>query len=146
MVRFTNPNGSGTLRYVSAFEREAAIDGEAYEFKLIQRHEEFRHQSGLYNPGESWGALSTSDRRFSRIVAEESVIRFRSQEEARVFFNEGGAYLKWVTNGKGLVVGFMTTPGRDQANISLYRVFVNGEPLRALPNGLAYPGSLKVQP
>jgi hypothetical protein len=143
-VTFNNPNGFGILRYVSPFEREAVIDGETYRFKMIQRPKEFMYQSGLYNPGESWGWLNTGDRRLSRIVAAESVIRFRSLEEARVFFKEGGGYLKWVTNGDGLVLGFLTSPGRDQINIDLYRASLNGKPLRSLPRGMSYPGSLRL--
>lgn len=141
---FRNANGSGKIIWISNFVRRYEIDDTAYDVRLTQRLEEFRNQKGIYNPGESWGWLNPSDDRISRFVVEESELNFKSMSECRNFMGEGADYYQWVCGPNGLVLGFFLSPGRDQANVSLFRVSINGVPLQALPESYRHPGNVRI--
>lgn len=145
VVTFKNGNGSGEIFYVSDFVRRYEIEGVPYDVTLVQRNKEFRHQSGIYNPGESWGFLNFNDQWISRFVVEESVVDFQSMKECKVFLREGAQYYKWVGNEQGYVLGFSVSPGRDQANVSFYRMSLRGKLLRTLPKEYRYDGYVRVK-
>jgi len=131
-IAFENPNGSGRIIYLSEFSRRYVIDGQSHDVKLVQRTEPWRHQNGIYNPGESWGPLSLDDGIAARFVVEESELRFSTNEERDCFFKEGASYAKWVSGDQGLVLGFDSSPARDQINVSLYQCFISGKPMKDL--------------
>ena len=144
-VVFKNPNGSGKITYISEFIRRYEVNGSSYNVDLIQRPEEWRHQKGIYNPGESFGQLNLSDGVPSRFVVQESEVRFDTPEESSRFFREGAAYHKWVSNDQGLVLGFDLSPGRDQVNVSLYRCFIAGKLMKEMPAQYKYRGFVRVK-
>ena len=144
-VIFENPNGSGKIIYLSDFLRRYEISGGSYEVELTQRPEEWRHQKGIYNPGESFGPLRLEDEAPSRFVVQESEVRFSTSEECNRFFKEGAAYHKWVSNDQGLVLGFDLSPGRDQVNVSLFRCYIAGKLMKSLPHQFRYAGYVKLR-
>lgn len=143
-VVFENPNGAGKIIYISDFVRRYVIDGRSFDVELVQRPREWRHQTGVYNPGESWGPLLLNDAKASRFVVEESELRFNTNEECDRFFKEGASYAKWVSGDQGLVLGFASSPGRDQVNVSLYRCFISGKPMKSLPSEYQYAGFVRL--
>ena len=145
VVVFQTPNGAGKISCVSDFIRRYDISGCSYDVELVQRDEEWRHKKGIYNPGETWGPLQLTDAKPSRFVVDESVVRFRTNEECERFFKEGAAYEKWVGGDNGLVLGFFLSPGRDQVNVSLYKCYISGKLMRRLPSQFKYPGFVRVQ-
>lgn len=144
-VNFENPNGSGKISYVSDFMRRYEINGRIYDVNLVQRSKEFDHRNGIYNPGETWGPLPLADGVPSRFVVDESEIRFNTNEECDRFFKEGAAYEKWVCNNQGLVLGFDLSPSRDQVNVSLYRCYIAGELMKALPPQFQHAGYVRLR-
>jgi len=143
VVLFKNPNGAGKITYASDFVRIYEINGNSYEVELVQRSKEFQHLNGIYNPGDTWGPLSISDAVPSRFVVDESEVRFNTNEECDRFFKEGAAYEKWVGGSQGLALGFMLSPGRDQVNVSLYRCYIAGKLMQALPRQFQHPGYVR---
>lgn len=144
-VVFENPNGSGRIDYLSEFSRRYVIDGQNHDVKLVQRPKQWRHQNGIYNPGESWGPLSLDDGIAARFVVEESELRFSTNEECDGFFKEGASYAKWVSGDHGLVLGFSSSPARDQINVSLYRCFISGKPMKDLPAEYKHAGFVRLR-
>lgn len=144
-IVFKNPNGTGKITYVSDFTRRYEIAGSSFNVELVQRAEEWRHKRGIYNPGETWGPLMLADATPSRFVVDESVVRFSNNEECERFFKVGAAYEKWVSGENGLVLGFDSSPGRDQVNVSLYRCYVAGKLMRQMPSKFEYPGFVHLQ-
>lgn len=141
-VEFKNPNGKGSIAFVSDFERRIRIDGAIYHVTLSQRSKEFRHQQGLYNPGYPSARPQEITMQPHRVVMEESELNFDSKEECEAFFKEGANYLKWVGNNDGIALGFMTTPARDQINLSLYRTYINGNLMTTIPKQYRHPGNV----
>ena len=141
VIEFKNPNGSGSIRYVSDFVRQYEIGGATYDIKLIQRPEEFMHRSGIYNPGESWGPLAM--RNAPRFVVDESILRFASNEDAVKFFKMGAEQDKWVCNDSGLALAYVETPGRHQINVSLFKCYLNGKLMKTIPKQFRNPGFVR---
>lgn len=143
VIEFRNSNGSGRIVYVSDFVRRYEIGGDSHELTLVQRKEEFMHRAGIYNPGESWGPLSM--RNSPRFVLDESVLRFSTMDEAVRFFRMGAAQSKWVSNGSGLVIGYVETPGRYQISVDLYKCYVDGKLMTTMPKQFRNPGFVRLR-
>jgi len=138
VLYFANPNGIGSITYVSPFVRKYTVNEQSYVVRLRQREEEFRRQRGIYSPGEQ-----ASGRPPMRFVVEESIVRFHSLREINEFLDEGRDYFKWVSNNEGYVVGHLFAPERNQVNVSLYRFYLNGIPLSRVPAN--FPGHVVVR-
>lgn len=96
---------------------------------MIARPEPFQGQLGLYEPADSWG-LNPYE---IRLVVDESVRDFDSEQQLAAALIEGSAIMDWVYTSDGLVVGFGRTPSRKQINIDLYQFLVRGKKPDSLP-------------
>lgn len=140
-VEFKNSNGSGAVRYVSDFTRQYDVFDETHTVTLFQRTEMCRHQEGIYNPGETY---SIGAPRRVRFVVQESVVYFKSLGELDDFLAAGSSSYQWVSNSDGYVLGFFCAPSRYQANIDLFRFYLNGKLLRSIPKQHRYPGYVRI--
>jgi hypothetical protein len=140
-VEFENSNGSGVVRHVSDFTRQYEVFGESYTVKLFQRPEKFRHQEGIYNPGETYSVGAPGPTRF---VVQESIAHFESAEEIELFLRAGSSNHQWVSNSDGYVLGFFSAPSRSQVNVNLFRFYLNGKLVRSLPKQHRYPGYVRI--
>jgi hypothetical protein len=140
-VEFKNPNGSGAVRYVSDFTRQYDVFDESHQVSFFQRPEKFRHQEGIYNPGETY---SSGAPRRVRFVVQESLVHFESLDEVESFLKEGGSRHQWVSNTDGYVLGFNCSPSRYQVNVNLFRFYLNGKLMRTIPKQHRYPGYVRI--
>lgn len=132
VVRFHNNVGQGLIEYVSPLKRHYTFtNGPDRVMKLIARKERFQGKLGLYHAGNRWffEVWKPSD----RIVAEEAKLDFDSLADALNFLKQGSSVSQWVWNDNGYVVGYWVSPQRRQVNVSLYRFYLDGEPLTTLP-------------
>lgn len=129
-IKFRNESGRGSVSYVSPLQRKFTLMGHVEVMRMIARKERFLGQLGLYNPGAR--GIYSSDRS-PRVVAIEAEMHFKSLGEALAFMIEGSAIMKWVYNEDGYVVGFSSSPQRNQVNVTVYRYFINGVPARSMP-------------
>lgn len=144
VIEFKNPNGEGRIFFVSDFVRRYEILGVSYNVNLIQRSEEFMHRKGIYNAGESFGSLGL--RSSPRFVVDESAVEFSSDEEMFKFLKQGANYHKWVFDSHcGLLLGYLETPLRKQIDVSLYKCYLNGKLLKAIPKKFSHPGYVRLQ-
>jgi hypothetical protein len=140
-VEFKNSNGSGAVRYVSDFTRQYDVFDESHQVALFQRTEICRHQEGIYNPGQTY---SIGASRRVRFVVQESVVYFKSLSEVDDFLAAGSSSYQWGSNSDGYVLGFFCAPSRYQANIDLFRFYLNGKLMRTIPKQHRYPGYVRV--
>jgi hypothetical protein len=128
-VEATNRFGTVRISYVSPIKRKYEWDGKSRIVKMIARDEPFQGKLGLYEPADSWVFFSTK----TRLVVEEAVRHFDTEEQIKTALIEGSAVMDWVYTSDGLVVGFGRTPTRRQINIDLFQFLLRGQK----PSGLA---------
>ena len=119
----TNKNGKVTIEYISSLKRRYRW-GEFDETRfLIPRKERWLGRLGAYEPAEAhlWEIFSP------RIVAEDSQLHFENLNDLELWLNQGSAVLDWVYTDNGLVVGFAESPERNQVNIEIYQLYINGK-------------------
>lgn len=129
-VDFVNVNGSGSVRYIAETTRAVTLVGMS-EFLLhcTPRTEEFRGEWGIYNPGTNT-VFNGNDR--IRVVYRESNMYFQTSGQLNRFLISGSNVSKWVWNSEGIMVGYSSTPHRNQISISLYRLYLNDLPVKNL--------------
>jgi hypothetical protein len=89
---------------------------------MIPRDEPFMGRVGIYNPAESWGInLDT------RVVYDESIIDFPDYDHIYSFLLQSSDVMDWVYTEDGLVVGFGRAPQRQQINVYIYQLLLNGK-------------------
>lgn len=141
-ITFENPNGRGKIHYIAPFKRRLMLENFTFTIQLDQRVSEWRGQKGLLTMKESY--LSDCKKMRARILMEESIINFDTQEQIDKFLKEGAAYLKWVNGNNGLVLGYLQIPERgNQINVSLYQFNLNGKPIKNIPQKFRYEGMVK---
>ncbi len=141
VLEFKNSNGSGAICYVSDFVRTYDIFGERHTVQLMQRTSKFRRLEGIYNPGQNY---SIGRRPKIRFVVDESIVHFDQADQIGQFLQEGSSIEQWVCNSDGYVVGHFFSPSRNQVNISLYRIFLNGKPVKSIPNRYRHSGYVRL--
>ena len=127
-IEASNKNGKVRISYVTSVKRKYEWDGRAKIIKMIPRKKPFDGRLGLYHPASSWG-LNPFE---IRLVAQEAVINFDSEDQIYAFLRQSSDYMDWVYTNNGLVVGFGRTPSRRQINIDLWQILLRGQK----PNGL----------
>lgn len=129
IVEATNKSGTVSIEYISPLERRYRWDDHDEVRQLIPRRQEWNGKRGAYDPAPhsifvAWLA--------PRIVAEDSAIHFSSVDEMRAWLHQGSAVLDWVYTGDGLVVGFAKAKDRNQVNIEVYQLLLDGREPTAL--------------
>lgn len=61
-----------------------------------------------------------------RIVTDDSMLDFSSMEEVEAFLYQGSSVFDWVYNDDGWTVGFAKARDRNQVNIDIYKITING--------------------
>jgi hypothetical protein len=69
----------------------------------------------------------------ARLVLDEAVRNFDSEDEAKAALVESNSYMDWVYTPDGLVVGYGQTASRKQVNIDLFQFLVRGQKPANLP-------------
>ncbi len=141
-IAIRNPNGAVRVRWVSAFVRAYEIDGKTYEVELVQRPREFRYQKGLYSPGAGHSRETQGKAAPVRFVVEESELHFTDAGQIAPFLREGAEYFKWVSNNEGYLAGFCKVAEREQINVSIFRMYLNGRIVRKLDGEFRYHGAV----
>lgn len=131
-VEAQTPNGwfrvTGVSRTSRRFEwrDDGRGNGGGVEVRMDPRLGRWDGLLGLYSAGSNRGPV--------RVVAQEGQLHARDFDEIRDWMSVApGA--GWVYNDQGLLVGFRAVPQRDQINVDVIQIYIDGE----LPQGL--PGS-----
>lgn len=120
-VEATNRFGTIRIEYVSPTERKYKWDDSAQTVEMIPRKERFLGALGIYNP-----ASRASEGGPVRIVTQESKLRFQKIDDVYRFLYQSSEIMDWVYTRDGLVVGFGKAPDRNQINVDLWQVLVDG--------------------
>ncbi len=128
-VQATNKNGTIKISYVSPIKRRYEWDNSQRIVTLRARQEPFQGKLGIYEPADAWVLLPGK----VRLVVDEAIRKFDTQEQIRAALTETSSYMDWVYTADGLVVGFGRTPSRKQINIDLFQFLLRGQK----PTGLA---------
>jgi hypothetical protein len=139
-IEAVNKNGKVTISYISSIKRKYEWDGSVKIVKMIPRDERFQDKLGLYQPADSWG-LNPFE---VRIVAEEAIIDFKSEDAMYAFLSQSDDYLDWKYTADGVVVGFGRMPSRKQLNIDLYQFLVGGK--KPIEIKGARPDAIRINP
>lgn len=123
VIEAKNKNGTVYIEYLSPLERRYRWNGHDEKRTLIPRKEIWLGRLGAYDPATAyiWEIFSP------RIVANDSEIDFETMEDAEKWLHQGSAVLDWVYTDDGLVVGFAKASSRNQVNIDVYQIYINGE-------------------
>lgn len=128
IVEATNNNGTVKIAYVDSVTRKYVWDGHERVVKLIPRQEPFQGKLGIYEPADAWLIPIRT-----RLVVEEAIRSFDSEEQIKTALIESRDYLDWVYTDEGLVVGFGRTSSRRQVNIDLWQFLLRGQKPSHLP-------------
>ena len=137
-VEATNKNGFVRISYVDTTRRKYTWDKRSETIRLIARKEPFRGELGLYEPAASWGLNPWE----TRLVLDESVRDFESEQQLQNALVEGSAVMDWVYTNDGLVVGFGRIPARKQINIELFQFLLRGKKPRVIAG--AHPNQIQL--
>lgn len=138
-ITATNKNGTIIIEAISPLKRRFQW-GKFDETRiLIPRKERWMGRLGAYDPAsrffwEFWKPLP-------RIVINDSQLHFQSLQEIENFLNQGRNFFDWIYTDYGLVVGFGWDDSRDQVNVNVYQIYLDGE----FPKGLKDSRPEKIQ-
>jgi hypothetical protein len=121
-IEALNRYGKITVSYVDALRRRYTWDGNDRVVTLTPRRAPFQGKLGLYEPANAW-----IFRARARLVVEETIRRFDTQEQMQAALLEGAEYFDWVYTDYGLVVGFGRTPSRKQVNITVWQFLIGNQ-------------------
>lgn len=123
LIEARNKNGMVSIEYLSPLERRYKWNGFDEKRTLIPRKERWLGRLGAYDPATSyiWELFN------ARIVAEDSQLHFKSMDDIKKWLYQGSAVMDWVYTDDGLVVGFVKTADRNQVNIEVYQLYLNGK-------------------
>ncbi|MFK5892749.1 MAG: hypothetical protein QM504_05980 [Pseudomonadota bacterium] len=124
--------------YISPLERRYKWGGFDEKRILIPRKERWLGLLGAYEPATAyiWEIFNP------RIVANDSQIHFNNMDEVKKWLYQSSAIMDWVYTDDGLVVGFAKTSSRNQVNIDVYQLYINGKKPSKLEG--SRPGNIKV--
>ena len=123
IIEATNKNGTVFIEYIDPLKRHYQWDDFDEERDLIPRKKRFMGELGVYDPTHAyiWEVFTP------RIVASDSQLHFDSMSDIDKWLYQSSAVLDWVYTDDGLVVGFRKKPSRNQVNIEVYQLYLNGE-------------------
>lgn len=121
-IEATNKFGSVKISYVSRTKRRYEWDGQSRVVNLIVRPEPFQGREGMYDPADVWFICLRT-----RLVIEEYTINFINQKDLYDYLYQGSAIMDWVYTSDGLVVGYGLCKSREQVNIDVFQILLNGK-------------------
>jgi hypothetical protein len=132
-ISFRNRNGTVVVRWKDEFTRTYIVNGVAYTAHLEGRPEEFEGRKGIYDAALFHTKADDRKHPPRRFVVEESRVDFDNTSSMGDFLGEYRDYYAWVANSGGYVAGYRENPERNQVNVSLYRLYLDGKPARKIP-------------
>ena len=122
-IEATNKNGTVSIEYIEPLKRRYQWDDFDEERDLIPRKTRFMGKLGAYDPADAyiWEVFTP------RIVANDSQLHFDSMNDIDKWLYQSSLVYYWVYTDDGLVVGFGKKPSRNQVNIGVYQLYLNGE-------------------
>jgi len=138
VVEAKNKSGTVVIEYISPLVRRYKWDGYNEVRTLIPRKERWLGKLGIYDPAEQsiWNIFSP------RIVAEDSQLHFSTNTELEKWLYQGKDAYDWVYTNDGLVVGFIKSRDRNQVNVEIYQLYVDGKKPITLEG--SRPGNIKI--
>lgn len=130
-IEATNRFGRVRVSYVSPLERKFEWDGGSRVVKMTARPEAFLGELGLYDPADCLVVFAPLCRT-PRLVVREAVRDFDSYDQLYAFIHEGRDVMDWVYTSDGLLVGFGRSPEREQINVDVRQLTVDGQRPAAL--------------
>jgi hypothetical protein len=130
--RITSTNRFGTVQitYISPRTRSYEWDKFHEVRKLWLRTDRWYGSLGLYDPSPS---LLFEPK--VRLVLEEGIKNFRTEEQIVAKLREANEYEDWTYNNTGLVVGFGRDPARgNQVNVDVFQYLINGKKPSFIPD------------
>jgi hypothetical protein len=121
-VYANNRAGAVAIFYISPIKRKYVWDGQSRIVTMIPREEAFLGMTGLYNPAESM----LNNKFATRLVVMESKMYFSNYHDVYAFLKQSSEIMNWVYTNDGLVVGFSRDAKRNQIDISLWQIEING--------------------
>lgn len=126
-IEATNKNGTFFVKYVDSRTRHFGWNGNEKTVRMIARTERFPSASSIRSKGDLGIYHPATGRRYPRLVVREAIVHVDSMENLYRFLYQGSALEDWVYTRDGLMLGFSETPERNQINISLFQLLINGE-------------------
>ncbi len=123
-ITATTPVGKIVVTAGRGLRRDFLWDGVTRSVEMWPRNKRWNGSLGLYfpGPGNHWA----EHKGISRGVVEEGQQHFKTTAEATAWLNER----KWqphVWTSNGLVVGWSKTPERQQLNVDVWQIYVDGK-------------------
>jgi hypothetical protein len=119
----TNKNGSVKISYLSPIKRKYEWDGKTRIVKMIQMQPITPGVTGLYEPADFWGVNPF----LIRLVTVEATHEFETLDQIYAFLRQSSLIMDWVYTSDGLVVGYGKCPARQQINIYVWQLLINGK-------------------
>jgi hypothetical protein len=122
----------GTMKITAGkgSKRSYSWEGATRFVIMLPRHERWYGSLGIYYPGP--GNHWKNHKGIRRAVVEEGQQHFVAVDEALKWI-DSRAWMPHVYTDDGLVVGWEKTPSRDQLNVDVWQIYINGEKPANLP-------------
>lgn len=130
-IHAENMNGSITVTYISKYKRKFEWDGHNIIQTMNPRTERLYGRMGLVGPEPTFYFGKEG-----RLLTNEYSIFCKNEDEVRAFLYEGSAIMDWVYTRDGLALGFGKTPGRDQVDVDIVQIYVDGRKPEIEPRGI----------
>ncbi|MDD5200724.1 MAG: hypothetical protein PHC88_13085 [Terrimicrobiaceae bacterium] len=129
-ISVTNGNGTIVCSYVAPLKRRYDWDNTSRLISLEARDIRWYGALGIYSAGV-WFSAFPKVGKVTRIVAQESALHFDSVNEFLKW--QKGSWIDLVYNNEGYAGGWCISPGREQLNVDIWRIFINGKAPKGLP-------------
>lgn len=132
-VTATTPSGTIAIRADGWLKRSYTWDGATRTLAMWPRDERWYGSLGAYfpGPGRHWEPHNG----ITRAVVDEGQQHFGSAHDAVEWIHryEKLALIPYAYTPEGLVVGWKTVPAREQLNVDVWQILVNGQKPKNLP-------------
>jgi len=128
----TNRTGPITIEHASDTKRRYTWDGASRVVSLVPRRERWYGGLGLYCPGD-YGFQPNNG--VSRAVVEEGQRHFKNEADALAWLDEpyNSDTLNFVYTRDGLAVGWHKVYARQQLNVDVWQILIDGKKPQNLP-------------
>lgn len=123
-ITATNVNGTMKIVAVDWLNRDYTWEGATRTVTMLPRPERWYGSLGVYYPG--LGNHWQEHHGITRGVVQEGQKHFETTESALEWLRSE-SWLPYVYNRDGLVVGWSKTPERNQLNVEVWQIVINGE-------------------
>jgi hypothetical protein len=133
-VEADTPSGRMIITAGLGLKRSYTWDGETRSVEMIPRKSADRRDMGIYFPGagEHW----ISHHGITRGCLQEGCLHFKSEKEMLRWLNEKPGFVPRVYSNDGLAIWVLKTPGRNQLNVDLFQVDINGVKPTIIPGAV----------